>query len=173
MKVSCQVLLLFLVSLIAISAPAQGRCAIGAWVEDPEIPKDLMVRQKPSSSSRRLGEIPMRLENGEEPLVEITGYSRGWVRIRKAETIEGQEIFKGDGWILASRVRTNVQTQTNKPAHLYGSPGSRAKRVATLPTETMVTIVGFDCFGFKVSSGKKTGWLARGNSCGNPVTTCP
>jgi hypothetical protein len=132
-----------------------------------------MVRERPTSASKRIGEIPFAgADDTAESIIRITGYSNAWVRISRAETIEGQEIFAGDGWIPASRVRTNVQTPVNKAALLYSAPTHHSRRAGTIASDTMVEIVGFSCFGFKIKYKRKSGWLPRAYSCGNPVTTC-
>lgn len=172
--------LAFLVAALPVMAAAQ--CSIGAWVEDPELPKaTTKVHQKPNLSSKGLADIPFAGDqDGEQAMLQVTGYSparvdryhSGWLRITSAVTVDGKELFKGDGWIPASRVRTNVQTPANKAAPIYVAPSKKANRAGTLATESMVEIVGFSCFGFKVRSNGKTGWLPRESSCGNPVTTC-
>lgn len=105
-------------------------------------------------------------------MLDVVGYSPGWLRISHAETVSGANLFDGDGWIPASRVRTNVQTRTNRAATLYASASKSSKRVGQIPTESFVEIVGFSCFGFKVKYKNRIGWLPNQNSCGNPVTTC-
>ena len=180
MRRSVMLFALFLMAGIVKSANAQ--CSIGAWVEDPELPKaTTKVHKQPTVSGRALAEIPFAGdEDGDQAMLEVTGfstarvdrYSTGWVRIRSAVTVDGKELFKGDGWIPASRVRTNVQTPTNKAAVIYNSASKRASRAGTLATDSMVEIVGFSCFGFKVRHKQKVGWLPREHSCGNPVTTC-
>lgn len=172
--------LAFVVAALPLAAAAQ--CTIGAWVQDPELPKaTTKVHQRPRLSSKGVAEIPFAGdEDGEQAILRVTGYSpvkvdryhTGWVRISEAVTVDGKELFKGDGWIPASRVRTNVQTPTNKAANLYNSPSKKAARAGSLPTESMVEIAGFNCFGFKVRYKKKIGWLPKESSCGNPVTTC-
>jgi hypothetical protein len=157
----------------ALPAAATAQCSLNAWIEDEILPKETMVRERPDSGSKRIGEIPYaKADDAEESMIEVTGYSKGWLRISSATTIDGTEIFKGEGWIPAQRVRTNVQTPTNKAAPIYVAPSKKSKRAGTLASDSMVEIVGFNCFGFKVRSKGKTGWLPRESSCGNPVTTC-
>jgi hypothetical protein len=179
---SRSVILLALFLMVGLPISARSQCSLGAWVEDPELPKaTTKVHRQPNLSSRALAEIPFAGdEDGDQAILQVTGfstarvdrYSTGWVRVSSAVTVDGKELFKGDGWIPASRVRTNVQTPTNKAALIYNSPSKKASRAGTLPTESMVEIVGFNCFGFKVKHKQKVGWLPREHSCGNPVTTC-
>lgn len=177
--------LLFFAILLAAALPpaATAQCSLDAWVEDSELPKaTTKVHKSPNLTSKELADIPFAgEEDGDQAMLRVTGYSTarvdkywtGWLRISEATTVDGKELFKGDGWIPVNRVRTNVQTPTNKAAAIYATPSKKAKRSGTIPTESMVEIVGFNCFGFKVRSAKgKTGWLPRESSCGDPVTTC-
>lgn len=176
--------ILMFVLLVTVGLPAAGaaQCSISAWVEDPELPKATThVHKSPSLTSKELADIPFAGdEDGDQAILKVTGYSAarvdrywtGWVRISEATTVDGKELFKGSGWIPVDRVRTNVQTPTNKAATLYSSPTKKGGRAGTVPTEAMVEIVGFNCFGFKVKHKTKVGWLPKDHSCGNPVTTC-
>ena len=158
---------------------AQGdssKCAIKAWVDDErELIKDIFVHESPSTTSKNIGEIPFVNEEGLEAIVEIVGYKNGWLQIRKATTLEDKVIFQGLGWIQGGRVTANVQRpdgNERKTAPLYSLHDPKSKKIGTIPSETLVKIVGFDCFGFKVKYKGKTGWLPKNYICGNPVTTC-
>ena len=175
---------ILVLALLAAALPltVAAQCSIGAWAEDPEIPKaTTKVHRSPKLTSKELADIPFAGdEDGDQAILKVTGYSparvdrfwTGWVRISEATTVDGKELFKGDGWIPANRVRTNVQTPTNKAAVIYNSPSKKAARAGTIPTESMVEIIEFNCFGFKVRYKQKAGWLPKNSSCANPVTTC-
>jgi hypothetical protein len=177
-----RILMAVLLTIACLPAMAVAQCSIGAWVEDPELPKaTTKVHKAPSLTSEALADIPFAGdEEDDQAMIEITGYSAakvdrywtGWVRISSAVTVGGAELFSGDGWIPSDRVRVNVQTPTNKPAPLYSAPKKGSKRIGTIPTETFVKIVGFNCFGFKVRYNGKVGWVVKAMTCGNPVTTC-
>ncbi len=118
-------LLLFALLLFALlPLTAAGQCAIGAWVEDAELPKaTTQVHKSPTLSSKGLADIPFAGdEDGDQAILQVTGYSAarvdrywtGWVRIASAVTVDGKELFRGDGWIPANRVRTNVQTRPTR-----------------------------------------------------------
>lgn len=152
-----------------------AKCAIRAWVEDKVMEKDIFIHEKPETLSKNLGEIKAVTEDGDETTVEIIGYQNGWLQIRRAETIEGEKVFEGKGWIPAGRVTANVQRSdgnSRKTAPLYAGPALSSKKIGTIPSETLVTIVGYNCFGLKVKYKGKTGWLPKNYMCGNPVTTC-
>jgi hypothetical protein len=151
------------------------KCAIKAWVEDKVVIKDIFVHESPDTLSKNIGEIKFVSEDGDETIVEIVGYKNGWVQIRKASTIEGQSVFEGLGWIPAGRVTADVQRpdgNSKKTAPLYSRPTASSKKAGTIPSDTLIKIVGFDCFGFKVRYKGKTAWLPKNYTCGNPVTTC-
>jgi hypothetical protein len=147
-------------------------CAHSGWVKDTD-PMGTNIRDTPSLKGKVVGRTPKSTTDGEQAILEIIGYSNGWLKIRLSESVDGTNLFKGIGWISAKKVTANVETNTGKPASLYSLPKKSSKRTGTIPTDRMIAIVGFDCFGFKVSYKGKTGWLSADDTCGNPVTTCP
>jgi hypothetical protein len=167
--------------VVAFSGPSifaqdvSDKCVIEAWVEDKVLIKDIFVHEAPDKTSKVIGEIPFVKEDGDETIVEITGYKNGWLKIRTATNLEAKVVFEGQGWIPASRVTANVQRpdgNSRKTAPLYSRPALSSKKIGTIPSETLVKIVGYDCFGLKVKYKGKTGWLPKSQMCGNPVTTC-
>lgn len=166
---------------ITFAQKSDENCAIEAWVEDKELQKDIFIRENPSPLSKILGEIPYRIEENEtEVIVEIIGYAKGeytkgWLKIRKAATIEDKVLFQGIGWIPAKRVTANVQRpdgNSKKGATIFAQPKSTARKVGTVPSDELIKILGYHCFGLKVKYKKITGWLSAKNICGNSVTTC-
>ena len=155
-------------------------CSIKGWIEDKELHKDIFVHETPSPLGKTIGELPFGMEEEDQMIVEIIGYTKGeytngWLKILKAVTVEDKVIFEGIGWIPALRVSANVQRpdgNSKKSATLYSQPKSSSKKVGTIPSETLIDIIGFDCFGLKVIYKGKKGWLSRKDICGNPVTTC-
>ena len=151
------------------------KCAINGWIEDKEVNKDIFVHETASPLGKTIGELEFGMQDEEQIIVEIIGYTKGWLKIRKAVNVEDKVIFEGIGWIPAGRVSANVQRpdgNSKKSATLYSQPKTSSKKVGTIPSETLIDIIGFDCFGLKVIYKGKTGWLSRNNICGNPVTTC-
>ena len=164
---------IFLLLLLGFNIFAQdNECVRSGWVADKD-PKGTNVRDSPGLKGKIIGNIPHANDDGEQAMLEIIGYSNGWLKIQLAESVDGTTFFKEIGWISAKKVAASVETKTGKSALIYFQPNKTSKKVGTIPNETSITIVGFDCFGFRVSYKGKTGWLAADDICGNPVTTCP
>lgn len=166
-------ILTILVFTFGLTGFAQNEnCVHSGWVTDKD-PKGTNIRNAPSLKGKIIGNIPHAKDDGEQGMLEIIGYSNGWLKIRLGESVDGTTFFKRTGWISAKKVTATVETNTGKPASLYFLPKKSSKKAGTIPTDTLITIVGFDCFGFKVTYKGKTGWLSADDTCGNPVTTCP
>ena len=153
----------------------ESSCSIEAWVTDKD-PKGLNVRSQPNAASKILGTLKITgNDNDDEIVVNIIGYSNGWVKIRKAENSEFEAVFEGTGWISAEKVTTRAQRldgNMKKGVTLYAKPSSKSKKLGTVPNEEPVKVIGYDCFGLKVKYKNKTGWVQSDQLCGNPVTTC-
>jgi len=169
-KATILAILLFSFGLTAFAQDVA--CVHSGWVTDKD-PKGTNIRDTPSLKGKIIGNIPHAKDDGEQAILEIIGYSNGWLKIRLGESVDGATFFKGIGWISAKKVTATVETNNGKPASLYASPKKSSKKIGTIPSETLINIVGFDCFGFKVTYKGKTGWLSADDTCGNPVTTCP
>lgn len=169
-KITISAILLLLFSLAIIAQ--DDKCVHSGWVEDKD-PKGTNIRNSPSLQGKIIGNVPHAKDDGEQAMLEIIGYSKGWLKIRLAESIDGTTFFKGIGWISAKKVTASVETNMGKAAPLYSSPKKSSKKTGTIPGETLFNIIGFHCFGFKVSYKGKTGWISAEDYCGNPVTTCP
>lgn len=151
----------------------EADCSIQAYVIDKD-PKGLNVRDQPGTSGKVIGNLKFPGdEDGNIVMVEIIGYSNGWVKIRKAETVDGVVQFSGAGWVSAKMVSTTTERADQKPLKIYAKPNIKSKTVGTMPNDIKVNIVGYDCFGLKVTYKKITGWIPKDDLCGNPVTTCP
>lgn len=160
-------------ALAAISGPAQDKqCPLGAWVADKD-KNGTNVRATPSARGAIVKLFPFAKDEGEEVMVDVVGFENGWLKIRSADTVDGTSLLTEPAWISAKLVTANVETNTGKPATLYATPSRKARKVGTIPSDTLIAIAGFDCFGFKVTYKGTTGWLSREDICGNPVTTCP
>ena len=102
-------------------------CAINGWIEDKEVNKDIFVHETASPLGKTIGELEFGMQDEEQIIVEIIGYTKGWLKIRKAINIEDKVIFEGIGWIPAQRVSANVQRpdgNSKKSATLYSLPQS-------------------------------------------------
>lgn len=151
---------------------AQDNCQIGGYIIDKD-KKGLNVRDAPSVKGKIIGKLKYAEDDDNLVMVTIIGYSNGWVKISEAETVGGESQFSGEGWISAKMVSTTTERADQKPLKLYSKPNIKSKTVGTMPNDIQVKIVGFDCFGLKVTYKKMTGWIPKDDLCGNPVTTCP
>jgi hypothetical protein len=144
----------------------------GGWVQDKD-KSGTNVRSASSPNAKIVKVFPFPKEDGEQVIVNTIGYDSGWLKIRFAETVDGTQLLDRVAWISGKMVTASVETKNSKPAMLYAAATRNSRKVGTIPNETLIAIVGFDCFGFKVSYKGKTGWLSSEDTCGNPVTTCP
>lgn len=160
---------------VATLSAQTTECSFSAWVIDKDV-NGLNVRETPGTNGNIIGKLKYANDDDEIVMVRIIGYSNGWVKINGAETVGGEEQFSGIGWVSAKMVTISTEQHNGnagKPVPLYIQPKTSSKKVGTIPSDVNVQIVGFDCFGLKVTYKTKTGWLSANDMCGNPVTTCP
>jgi hypothetical protein len=163
----------FMLTIAANASWAQNaQCTLSGWVEDKD-KQGTNVRATPSAMGKVVTVFPFPSEDGDQAMVEIIGYDKGWLKISSAETIDGSRLLNETAWISAKKVTASVETNNNRPATLYSKPKRSSPKAGTIPNNTMISITGFDCFGYKVSHKGKSGWISRDDVCGNPVTTCP
>jgi len=157
-----------------VSAQEEPNCSIEAYVIDID-PNGLNVRRQPSVKSKVLVTLKQKPNTDLDFIVVyVTGYSNGWVKIARAEDMDGEGLFDDIGWVSAKMVATSTKGDNgnyNKPSTLYAQANSK-KKIGTIPSETEVMIIGFTCGWVKVSSQGKIGWIRTRDICGNPVTTC-
>ncbi|MEQ1765830.1 MAG: SH3 domain-containing protein, partial [Methylotenera sp.] len=115
-----------------------------------------------------VGSLDNSTEPGEEKPVEIIGFklhpqAGKWIEIRKATDLTGKVLFAGDGWIPFERVIAQAWSPDKKVVPLYSQPKLSSKKVRTIPAQTSLTIIGFDCFGLKVRYKGQSGWLSADN----------
>ena len=169
--------LLFLVlcALAGVGVPVwaqKGQCTHSGWVQDKD-KTGTNIRATPSTNGKVVTVFPFPKEDGEQVIVDTIGYDNGWLKIGRAETVDGTNLLNKAAWISGKMVTASVETKNSKPATLYAAPTRKSRKVGTIPNDTLIAIAGFDCFGFKVTYKGKTGWLSSEDTCGNPVTTCP
>ncbi|MCD9188490.1 MAG: hypothetical protein LUM44_18880 [Pyrinomonadaceae bacterium] len=147
------------------------KCVSEVWIEDKD-PKGTNVRDAPSIK-RKIVDVYER-ETDDEPQgsVYILGYSNGWVKVLLKEGGDTNPNNDKTGWVSARLVTANVQTKTGKPAVLYALPKRSGKKIGKIPSENLIKIVGFGCFGFKIEYKGIVGWISDEDVCGNPLTTC-
>ncbi|HQU86448.1 MAG TPA: SH3 domain-containing protein [Pyrinomonadaceae bacterium] len=149
------------------------KCVLEGWIEDKD-PKGTNVRNAPSIKGKIIDVLPFEDENSDEPQGSyyILGYSNGWVKILLPEVVNDEYKIDKTGWVSAKLITSNVQTKSGKPANLYSLPNRKSKKVGKIPSENLIKIVGFDCFGFKIEYKGIVGWISSEDVCGNPLTTC-
>lgn len=147
------------------------KCVSEVWIEDKD-PKGTNVRDAPSIKGKIIDVFERETENEPEGSIYILGYSNGWVKVLLKEGGDTNPNRDKTGWISAKLVTANVQTKTGKPAVLYSSPQHSSKKIGKIPSENLIKIVGFGCFGFKIEYKGILGWISNDDVCGNPLTTC-
>lgn len=156
----------------ATFAQVPERCVQYGWVKDND-PKGTNVRNAPSINGKVIEVIEPADEDIGESTVDIIGYQNGWLKIKLYDMFDDGVKQSGTGWISAKKVTMSVETNDNQPAPLYAQPSRSSRKVGSIPIYSDIEIVGYDCFGLKVSYKGTTGWLSRDDTCGNPLTTCP
>jgi hypothetical protein len=180
-------LIIFVVTVISLQAifaqQISDKCVIRGWVQDKEPRKSISLYKLAdpnyvaTHNDGIVGNLDNSTERGEEKPVEIIGYNAvaaDWklLRIRKATDLSGKVLFDGDGWIESERVTAKVSTADKQAAVMYSQPRSTSRKVGTIPDQTSLTIIGFDCFGLKVKYNGRSGWLETKNICGDPQGHC-
>ena len=156
----------------ATFAQVPERCVQRAWVKDDD-PNGTNVRDQPSIKGKIVEVISPADEDTGESTVEIVGYQNGWLKIKRYSLFDDDVKESGSGWISAKKVDFSVETNDNKPAALYALPRRSSRKVGSIPIYADFLIVGYDCFGFKITYKGVTGWISSDDTCGNPLTTCP
>ncbi|HRH46353.1 MAG TPA: SH3 domain-containing protein [Pyrinomonadaceae bacterium] len=166
-------ILTILISFLGLNTLAQNdKCVQGGWIEDKD-PNGTNIRDKPGLDGKVIAVAPHSKDPEQDVMVDIIGYSNGWLKIKSAGNIEGTFGWEGIGWVSAQKVTTNVEHASGKSAPLYALPKRSIKKIGWVPNYADIKIVGYDCFGLKVAYKGKTGWLYSDDICGNVVTTCP
>ncbi|HQU86154.1 MAG TPA: SH3 domain-containing protein, partial [Pyrinomonadaceae bacterium] len=160
----------------AFAQREEPNCGINAWVTDKD-PKGLNVRAQPSLKGKIVKTLKRKDDtDGSIISVYVVGYSNGWLKIGRAENIDGDLLFDDLGWISAKLVETGTkggEEGYDKHIKLYSAANAKSKKLGMIPSEANVKIAGFKCGWIKVSYEDLTGWIRDTNICGNPVTTCP
>src|SRR5215211_5201388 len=101
------------VSPQAVSHPVRSKpavapvvpCDADAYVVE-EDEKGLNVRSGPGKEHPVIAVLTG--DDDDEQMVHISGVSGGWVRISTAAALDGKSLFKGTGWVFASKLGTSV-----------------------------------------------------------------
>ena len=87
----------------SVFSQEEANCGIDGWLIDKD-PNGTNVRNKPSVNGKVIAKLPHKSNSDDDIVtVYITGYSNGWVKIARAETISGSTIFDDIGWITTGR----------------------------------------------------------------------
>jgi SH3-like domain-containing protein len=155
----------------AAAAPVVPCDADAYVVEEDE--KGLNVRSGPGKEHKVIAVLTG--DDDDEQMVHITGVSGGWVRISTAEALDGKSLFKGTGWVFASKLGTSVRPdgKGGYQARLYQEPNLKSAVVGKIPAEDGTAIISCKGKWVQVKSATLKGWLSPEGQCPNPVTTCP
>ena len=155
----------------AETAAAEMSCSATAFVADTD-PAGLNVRSGPGSDFA----IQDTLPTNEAVEVSIVGATNGWFLVNEAWSADQAELEK-PGWIYAPLLGVTTTSldinDPEAPASLYEAPDGFSGVKATVPKFSEVTLV--DCAGdwLQVQTSDTTGWLAIGDQCSDPTSTCP
>ena len=146
-------------------------CDVNAYVVE-EDEKGLNVRSGPGKD---YPVIAVLSDKEDEQLVHITGISGGWMKVSTAEALDGRSLFKGTGYIFASKLGTSVRPDSKGgyQARLYQEADLKSPVVGKLPGEDGVVLLSCKGKWVQVKSQNLKGWLSPEGQCPNPVTTCP
>ncbi|MEW6125604.1 MAG: SH3 domain-containing protein [Acidobacteriota bacterium] len=151
--------------------PPTEACDIDAYMIEDD-PNGLNVRSGPGKDYPVIAVLPKK----EEPnLIHISGASGAWVRIAMAETLEGEPLFNGTGYVFASKLATSIRPDGagGYQARIFQQANLKSKVVTRIPAESEVLIIGCAGKWAQVQSKSIKGWLSPNGQCPNPVTTCP
>ena len=147
------------------AASAQRRadaCAATVYVNDPD-PKGTNIRSAPTSKSNIVSTI-----TDSDSELDITGSSGDWLRVRQIRSADGTATYKGEGWVFASLVAVRARGR----AVLHATPETSGTVVVKLRDEEQLSVVSCRGDWLRVRYKTQTGWIAKNERCGNPVTTC-
>ncbi len=152
------------------ATPAQS-CSASAFIVDTD-PAGLNVRGGPSSEFAVQDTLPTAA-----PVeVTIVGATNEWFLINEAWSEDQQELQR-PGWVYAPLLGVSTTSldinDPEAPTTLYAEPDGSATVTAEIPKYSEVTLLGCTGNWLQVEAPEATGWLAAGEQCSNPVSTCP
>jgi SH3-like domain-containing protein len=160
----------------AISAEAASvssnavACQGGSVYTVDHDPNGTNVRSAPQKDSPVLFAIPYDFEG---TVVALSASSGDWVLIHSAQGATSGFESQKEGWVYSRLLAVRAANPAGRKVPLYSKPDTRSAVIKMLASETEGRLAG--CVGSwrQVWIGNEKGWLAPGDSCGNPVTTCP
>ena len=156
--------------LLSLCGPASGgpyrSCSIGAYVIDQDA-KGMNIRAAPSTSAR----VVKVVDGPSAGTTLIRGFQDGWFRISEIAAAEEDAVmFKGDGWVHASRLHVDVAAAD---PNLWEGPTRRSKLLKRLTGDQEgVTLLACSGNWAEIEVHGLRGWLSPAGQCSNPLTTC-
>lgn len=144
-------------------------CNVSVYAIDPD-PKGINVRAAPNKNAAVLQIIP---HDPDGTVVELSASNGDWVFVRSAEGMSSDTPLPGKGWVYAPLLAVRAGPPSGKKARLFSRPDPGGTVIKTIAGESEVRLAGCSAAWVQVISGTHKGWLAPGDYCGNPVTTCP
>jgi len=144
-------------------------CDVSVYTIDPD-PKGINIRSAPNRNAPVLQIIP---HDPDGTIVQLSASSGDWVHVRTAEGLNSDIPLEGKGWVYAPLLAVRAGPSSGKKARLFSRPDPGGSVMATIAGESEVRLAGCSGAWVQVISGTYKGWLAPGDYCGNPVTTCP
>ncbi len=144
-------------------------CERSVYTVDPD-PEGTNVRSAPQKGSPVLFVIPY---DSEASVVALAASFEDWVLVHSAEGVTSGFESRKKGWVFAPLLAVRAVHSTGRKVPLYSRPDTGSPVIEMVAGETEARLAG--CMGnwMQVRIGAKKGRLARGDYCGNPVTTCP
>ena len=153
------------------TATAEMSCSATAFVADTD-PAGLNVRSGPGSDFA----IQDTLPTNDAVEVSIVGTTNGWLLVNEAWSTNQAELEQ-PGWVYAPLLGVTTTSldinDPEAPASLYEAPDGLSAVKATVPKFSEVTLVGCSGNWLQIQTSDTTGWLAVGDQCSNPNSTCP
>lgn len=143
-------------------------CNVDAFVMDND-PNGLNIRAEGDAKDEIIGKIPFNEEGTTVHIIQSN--FGGWLKINRAETVDGTVVFDKEGWVSANLLGTSTAGYGTKGVKLYEA-GKGTKVLVTIPPSTMVRVSSCDKSDVRVKYKKFEGWLDLESQCGNPVTNC-
>ncbi|MEM0981054.1 MAG: SH3 domain-containing protein [Cyanobacteria bacterium P01_H01_bin.58] len=157
---------------VAEAVPAEEQsCSAAAFVVDDD-PAGLNVRSGPGSDFPVIDNLPT-----DGPVeVTIAAAANGWMKLSVAWSMQQQELEE-EGWVYAPLLGVTTRSEDSSspdvPVALLADPDAAATVASELPQFEEVTLLSCSGDWLQVQGTGSEGWLAAGNQCSSPVTTCP
>ncbi len=143
-------------------------CSGSVYTVDPD-PGGTNVRSSPRKNTPVLIVIP---NDSESTVVDLSASFEDWLLIHSARGVTSGFWFQGEGWVHGSLLAVRAVHPSGRSVPLYSKPDVKSPVIETIAKETEVRLAGCKGDWMQVRIGKHKGWLAPGDYCGNPVTTC-